>query len=90
MPSSAVMNRPKVIAFSTALSGSNEWPASGVRGRKRRASHRATIPAGTCSANSQGQDSTDMIAAATDGPAAEDPATTSALKPMPRPSSLRG
>ena len=61
-------------------------PARGVRGRKRCASHSATGPAGTCNANSQGQDSTDMIAAATDGPAAEEPATISALKPMPRPS----
>ena len=73
------MNRPNVMAFSTALSGSNGWPASGVRGRKRCASHSATMPAGTCSANSHGQDSTDMIAAATDGPAADEPATISAL-----------
>ena len=90
MPSSAVMNRPNVTAFSTALSGSNGWPVSGVFGRKRCASSSASTPAGTCNANSQGHDSTDMIAAATDGPAAADPATISALKPMPRPSALRG
>ena len=78
------------MAFRTALSGSNGWPASGVRGRKRCASHKDRMPAGTCSANSQGQDSTDMIAAATDGPAADDPATIRALKPMPRPSDARG
>ena len=79
MPSSAEMNRPKVMAFSTALSGSNGWPASGVRGRKRCASHKDRSPPGTCSANSQGQEGTDMIAAATDGPAADEPATISAL-----------
>ena len=61
-----------------------------MRGRKRLASHSAATPAGTCTANSQGQDATDRIAAATDGPAAEDPATTRALKPMPRPSEARG
>ena len=31
-----------------------------------------------------------MIAAATDGPAADKPATTSALKPMPRPAPRAG
>ena len=44
MPSSAVMNRPKVTAFSTALSGSNGCPARGVRGRKRCASHERDDP----------------------------------------------
>ena len=37
------------------------------------------MPKGTWTANSQGQDATAMIAAATDGPAAEDAATTSTL-----------
>jgi hypothetical protein len=84
------MNRPKVIAFNSALGGSNAWPASGVRGRYRCASHSASTPAGTCRANSQGQDVIDMIAAATDGPAADDVATIIALSPIPRPSASRG
>ena len=37
------------------------------------------IPNGTWMANSHGQDATAMIAAATDGPAADDVATTSTL-----------
>ena len=62
MPSSAVMNRPKVIAFSTALSGSNGWPARDVRGREATRHPERQDSAGACSANSQGHDSTDIIA----------------------------
>ena len=54
------------------------------------ASHIASTPNGTLIANSQCQDATDRIAAATDGPDAEDVATTRAMKPMPRPSWERG
>ena len=80
------MNSPNVRAFSTALHGSNGVPASGVRGKNRIDSTSAMIPSGTWTKNSHGQDVTAMIAAATDGPAAEHPDTTNPLNPMPRPS----
>ena len=64
------MNRPSVTAFITALSTSNACDVSGERGRNRIDSSRDTTPNGTWIANSQGQEATAMIAAATDGPAA--------------------
>src|SRR5579859_8016098 len=47
-------------------------------------------PSGTLTANSQGQEATDRMAEATVGPIAKQTATTSALKPTPRPSERDG
>ena len=90
IPSSPTSSSPKVSAFSTALGRSNKWVDRGVRGIDRQASHSAKTPSGTLDRNSQCQDTTDRIAAATDGPAAEQLATTRAVVAMPRPSAERG
>ncbi len=79
IPSNPVMNSPSVIAFITALVTSNSCDVSGERGRNRMDISSDTTPNGSCSANSHGQDPTARIAAATDGPAADDVATTSTL-----------
>ena len=80
MPSSPVMNRPSVMAFITRAEQVEYCAAiSGERGRKRIDISSDTTPNGTWMANSQGQEPTARIAAATEGPAAEDVATTSTL-----------
>ncbi|CVB35076.1 Uncharacterised protein [Serratia marcescens] len=86
-PLMAVISRPKVSAFSTALVGSKRrlslfWP---LAGRNFMPSSSATRPIGRLMANSHCQEATDRIAAATVGPAAEEQATISELMPMPRP-----
>ena len=84
------MNRPSVTAFIAALGKSNPCAVSGERGRNRIDISSDTTPNGTWMANSHGQDATAMIAAATEGPAADEVATTSTLYPTPRPSCARG
>ena len=84
------MKVPSAIAFNSALIGSNLWPEGGEGGRYRSDSHHDSTPKGTWIANSHGQDPSAMIPAATDGPAAEDAATTRTLYPTPRPSCARG
>ena len=71
---------PRATAFNNALMGSKRCPDGGGSRQvpQRRRNHDST-PNGTCALNSQGHDPTDMIAAATDGPAADDAATTSTL-----------
>ena len=89
-PSRPINNRPKVAAFNAALTRSNRWPDFGVSGSDRRASQAARTPNGTLMVKSPCQDVTARIAAARDGPAAEQVATTSAVVAMPRPNRARG
>ena len=85
----AMINRPKNSAFSSALRQSKRRAERGVRGSMRAAT-RVAIPIGTLTANSQGQEATDRMPAATVGPTAAETATTKALMPMPRPSRRDG
>ena len=84
------INSPKKAAFSSALARSKRCEARGVAGRARNANPNATSPNGTLTANSHCHGATDRMPAATDGPAAVDTPTTSALKPTPRPSERDG
>lgn len=65
------------------------WFRSGC-GRKRRLRANAIRPMGMLTAKSQCHEATDSMAAAMDGPATEDTATTVAFMPMPRPNMRRG
>ena len=86
-PLSAVISRPKVRAFITALATSKRGMLllGPLAGRKRRAKKIATIPSGTLMANSHCHDATERIAAAMVGPAAEETATINEFIPIPRP-----
>ncbi len=87
-PLSAVINKPNVKAFITALGRSKRGlvPRDALAGKKRIASNRATIPSGTLIRNSHFQEAIERIAAAMVGPAAEETATIKELIPIPRPS----
>ncbi len=87
-PLSAVINKPNVKAFITALGRSKRGllPREELGGKKRIASSRAMIPSGTLIRNSHFHDEIERIAAAMVGPAAEETATIKELIPIPRPS----
>ena len=61
-----------------------------MSGSSRSDSSKVTSPIGTLTANSQGQEATARIAAATLGPAAEEIDTATAIIAMPRPNCRRG
>jgi len=63
---------------------------TGLPGSAWRPSHSVSTPSGRLMANSQCQDATDRMPAATDGPAMDAVATTSELIAMPRPSAALG
>ena len=84
------MTPAKVMALSTLPTQSSRRAASGVSGSERAASSIAPRPAGTLTANSSGQAAPLRMPAATLGPSAVEVATTSALKPTPRPSRFDG
>lgn len=73
-------------ALSTAPAKSKRCTARDVFGNARAPIAKATIPIGTLTANSHGHGATDRIPLAMVGPAAAEMATTTALRPMPRPS----
>src|ERR1700749_503291 len=85
-----MINKPKVIALRMTLARSKRCPEAGVRGKVRAPMATANAPSGTLTRNSQCQEATARIAAATLGPAADETATTSAVLPTPRPSRLLG
>ena len=58
---------------------------SGLCGSARQPSTNTAVPIGIFIANSQGHDATDSIAAAIDGPATADVATTTELSASARP-----
>ncbi|CNT69772.1 Uncharacterised protein [Salmonella enterica subsp. enterica serovar Bovismorbificans] len=86
-PLNAVISRPNVSAFITALGKSKRGLVSWemFAGKKRMARINAMIPNGTLIRNSHFHDEMDKIAAAIVGPAAEETATIKELIPMPRP-----
>ena len=75
---------------SSAAIGSPFLRTTGLAGSALRPIHKVIKPSGTLMANSQGQLATDRMAAATEGPAMDEVATTSELMAMPRPSMARG
>ena len=87
--------RPNISTLSSTSSGAictGDIPAArgALAGKALRPIHCTSRPSGTFTANSQGHEATDNTAAATDGPATEDAATTSELMAIPRPSRWRG
>ncbi len=62
----------------------------GLNGSARRPSQSVATPSGRLIANNIGQDDTERMAAATEGPATDDAATTSELSASPCPSRARG
>ena len=91
-PSTEAISSPNVSAFITASRQSKRWvpTRTGLSGRKRRLSDRATSPTGMFTAKSHGQWAIERMPAAMVGPATDDTATTVALRPSPRPSCALG
>ncbi|MDT4848790.1 hypothetical protein FQZ97_828910 [compost metagenome] len=82
-----------ISTLSVTSTGEKRAPAAGaarLNGSARRPSAKVTMPSGTLMAKSHGHDATDKIAAATEGPATDEVATTSELMAMPRPSCAEG
>ena len=84
------MTSPNVSALRSTLKRSRRPAARGVAGSVRAAIMSATTPIGTLIRNSQCQEATDRIAAATLGLPAEQTATTTAMLPTPWPSRACG
>lgn len=72
-------------AFRIALILSKRCPAGTLRGAECHANKIAANPSGTFARNNHCQDATDRIAAAIDGPAAEQTATVSVMTDIPAP-----
>ncbi len=88
-PSASMLpiSRPNVAALKSALTMSKPCGDGLVWGREDQPTTTAATPDGHVTANSHGQLATARIVPAIVGPIAEATATTSALMPMPRPSS---
>ena len=91
-PSTEAISSPNTRAFIAASRQSKRRSRTrtGLAGRKRRLSARATSPTGILTAKSHGHSAAERTPAASVGPATEETATTVALMPMPRPRRLRG
>ena len=90
MPLIPPIRAAKATALSTALVRSNRCGEGGVRGSSHNDKTKVINPIGTLTANSQCQEATARIAAATLGPAADDTDTATAIIAMPRPNCRRG
>lgn len=83
-------NMRMLSVTSSTVSRAPVCVVGGLNGSARRPSHRVNRPSGRFSANSHGHEPNDRIAAATEGPAIDEVATTSELMAMPRPRWARG
>ncbi len=90
MPLIPAIRKAKAKALNTALAKSKRCSEGGVRGSSRSDMTKVTSPIGTLTANSQCQEATDRMAAATLGPEAEETDTVTAVIAMPRPNCRRG